>query len=41
MLEIIAMHLGRLLKVDNHTMNLTRAKFVRMCVELDLTKPLK
>lgn len=30
-----------LLKVDSHTYSSTREKFARMCVELDLTKPLE
>ncbi|XP_016206182.1 uncharacterized protein LOC107646513 [Arachis ipaensis] len=32
--------IGRMVKVDNNTANLCREKFARLCVEVDLTKPL-
>nr|XP_025702526.1 uncharacterized protein LOC112803232 [Arachis hypogaea] len=32
--------IGRTEKVDNNTANLCREKFTRLCVEVDLTKPL-
>ena len=41
MLENIGAQFGSLIKVDEHTLNLSKAKFARMCVELDLTQPLK
>lgn len=40
-LEKISTCLGRLLKVDDFTGSLARSKFARVCVELDLAKPLK
>ncbi|XP_039121436.1 uncharacterized protein LOC120258150 [Dioscorea cayenensis subsp. rotundata] len=40
-LELIGDSFGRLLKVDEHTEKLTRTKFARICVEIDLSKPLK
>ncbi|KAL4392338.1 hypothetical protein AHAS_Ahas03G0335100 [Arachis hypogaea] len=33
-------HIGKTLKVDMNTVNQSRGKFARLCVELDLTKPL-
>ncbi|CAL9031736.1 unnamed protein product [Prunus brigantina] len=33
--------LGKLLKIDAHTTSQNRGKFARLCVELDLTKPLE
>ncbi|XP_072054155.1 uncharacterized protein [Arachis hypogaea] len=32
--------IGRTVKVDNNTANLCREKFTRLCVKVDLTKPL-
>lgn len=40
-LETVASQFGKLLKVDEHTLDRTRAKFARVCVELDLSKPLQ
>ncbi|XP_039123445.1 uncharacterized protein LOC120260068 [Dioscorea cayenensis subsp. rotundata] len=39
-LETITGHLGKLLKVDELTLSLTRTKYARVCIELDLSKPL-
>ncbi|XP_039123512.1 uncharacterized protein LOC120260138 [Dioscorea cayenensis subsp. rotundata] len=39
-LETITNHLGRLLKIDELTLSLTRTKYARVCLELDLSKPL-
>lgn len=39
-LETISSHLGRLLKIDDLTLSLTRTKYARICIELDLSKPL-
>ncbi|CAL2260059.1 unnamed protein product [Prunus armeniaca] len=33
--------LGKLLKIDAHTTSQNRGKFAKLCVELDLTKPLE
>lgn len=41
MLELIDEQFGRLLKVDDHTEKLSRTKFARIYVEIDLAKPLK
>lgn len=40
-LETITSHLGRLLKIDELTTSLSRSKFARVCIEIDLFKPLK
>lgn len=40
-LETISFSLGHLLKIDDYTFSLSRSKFARICVEIDLTKPLK
>lgn len=40
-LEIIGKQFGKLLKVDDHTEKLSRMKFARICVEIDLSRPLK
>lgn len=39
-LEMVASQFGRVLKVDEHTIDRSRAKFARVCVELDLNNPL-
>ncbi|XP_039140407.1 uncharacterized protein LOC120277614 [Dioscorea cayenensis subsp. rotundata] len=39
-LETITGHLGKLLKIDELTLSLTRTKYARICLELDLSKPL-
>ena len=36
-LENIVGHTGKLLKIDDETINLSRAKYARICMELDLT----
>ncbi|XP_039135824.1 uncharacterized protein LOC120273259 [Dioscorea cayenensis subsp. rotundata] len=41
-LELVGEQFGRLLKVDDHIeKKISRAKFARICVEIDLSKPLK
>ncbi|XP_039134936.1 uncharacterized protein LOC120272238 [Dioscorea cayenensis subsp. rotundata] len=40
-LECIASQFGRVLKIDEHTLNLSRSKFARICVEIDLDLPLQ
>lgn len=40
-LETIANQLGTLIKVDDFTSSLTRSKYARLCVEIDLSKPLR
>lgn len=40
-LETIASHFGKVLKIDEHTLKLTRSKFARICVEIDLDLPLQ
>lgn len=40
-LETISNSLGCLLKIDDYTSSLSRSKFARICVEIDLTIPLK
>lgn len=35
-LEVIASHFGRVLQIDEHTLSLSRSKFARICVEIDL-----
>lgn len=39
-METITSHLGSLLKVDDLTLSLTRSKLARVCIEIDLSKPL-
>lgn len=39
-LESITGHLGNLLKIDDLTASLSRTKYARVCIELDLSKPL-
>lgn len=39
-LETITGHLGILLKIDDLTASMTRTKYARVCIELDLSKPL-
>lgn len=39
-LETITGHLGKLLKVDDLSLSLTRTKYARLCIEVDLSKPL-
>ncbi|XP_039129858.1 uncharacterized protein LOC120265977 isoform X2 [Dioscorea cayenensis subsp. rotundata] len=38
-LEMVASQFGRVLKVDEHTLDYFRAKFARVCVEDDLSQP--
>lgn len=40
-LEMISTCLGCLLKIDDYISSLSRSKFARVCVEIDLAKPLK
>ncbi|KAJ0965564.1 hypothetical protein J5N97_026702 [Dioscorea zingiberensis] len=40
-LDTLVNYFGRLVKVDATTQEMGRAKFVRVCIELDLQKPLK
>lgn len=40
-LESISSLFGRLLKIDEFTSSLSRSKYARLCVEIDITKPLK
>ncbi|XP_039113739.1 uncharacterized protein LOC120249304 [Dioscorea cayenensis subsp. rotundata] len=40
-LETISGLFGRLLKIDDFTLSLSRSKYARICVEIDLAKPLK
>lgn len=40
-LDTITSHFGRLLKIDDYTSSLSRSRFARVCVELDLSKPLE
>lgn len=39
-MEIIAQKLGKLLKIDKNTSEAKRASYARICVEIDLSKPL-
>ncbi|XP_039144885.1 uncharacterized protein LOC120282194 [Dioscorea cayenensis subsp. rotundata] len=39
-IETITSHLGNLLKIDDLTLSLTRTKYARVCIEVDLSKPL-
>ncbi|XP_039141982.1 uncharacterized protein LOC120279183 [Dioscorea cayenensis subsp. rotundata] len=39
-LEMVTAHLGNLLKIDELTASLSRSKFARVCLEIDLAKPL-
>ncbi|XP_039128993.1 uncharacterized protein LOC120265170 [Dioscorea cayenensis subsp. rotundata] len=41
LLENIASHFGKVLKIDDHTLNLSRSKYARVCVEIDLKLPLQ
>ncbi|KAM0943006.1 putative transcription factor interactor and regulator CCHC(Zn) family [Dioscorea sansibarensis] len=40
-LEMVAFQFGKVLKIDEHTLDCSRAKFARVCVELDLSQPLQ
>ncbi|XP_039115502.1 uncharacterized protein LOC120250779 [Dioscorea cayenensis subsp. rotundata] len=40
-LEMVASQFGRVLKVDDHSLDRSRAKFARVCVEVDLSQPLQ
>lgn len=40
-LETITEPIGKLLKVDEFTLSLSRARYARVCLELDLARPLK
>lgn len=39
-LETIAGQLGTLIKIDEFTSNLVRSKYARVCINIDLSKPL-
>lgn len=39
LLESLGFQLVKVLKIDNHSLNVLLAKFVRLCVEIDLSKP--
>lgn len=39
-LETVTAHLGNLLKVDSLTASLSRSRFARVCIKIDLSKPL-
>lgn len=41
LLKLIASQFGRVLKIDEHTLNLSRSKYARICVEIDLDLPLQ
>lgn len=41
MLKTIGLHFRRLLKINEHTGNLSRAKFTRIYVEINLSKLLR
>lgn len=41
MLEFFGFYFGRLLKIGEHNENQMRVKFSRICVEIDLSQPLK
>lgn len=40
-MEMVTSQFGRVLKVDNHTLDRSRAKFAHVCVDLDLNQPLQ
>jgi len=40
LLHKIGQKIGRVLKVDNTTTNVERGQYTRLCVDVDLTKPL-
>lgn len=40
-MELVASQFGRVLKVDEHTIDRSRAKFARVCDEIDLNQPLQ
>lgn len=40
-LDTISSLFGRLLKIDEFTLSLSRSKYARICVEIDFAKPLK
>lgn len=40
-IEKIGSQFGHLLMINDHTLNITREKFARMCMEIHLAKPLK
>lgn len=40
MLEHIASQFGRLIKIDDHTLNMTPVKFALLCIEINLSQPL-
>lgn len=40
-LETVASHFGKVLKVDDHTLSRSRTRFARVCIEIDLSAPLQ
>ena len=40
-LEMVASQFDKVLKIDEHILDRSRAKFARICVELDLSQPLQ
>lgn len=40
-LELVASQFGCVLKVDEHTLKCSRAKFTRVCIEINLEQPLQ
>lgn len=32
--------IGRVVKIDKHTESMSRGKYIRLCIEFDITKPL-
>lgn len=40
-LEHIKLQFDQILKIDEHTLSVSGAKFTRLCIEIDLSKPLK
>lgn len=41
LLETISSSLGRLLKIDDFISSMSRSKYARICMKIDLSKPLK
>ena len=40
-LESIIEHIGTVLKIDEHTLSLDNGKFLKVCLEIDLSRPLR
>lgn len=41
LIETMNNHLRKMLKVDDHISSLEMGKFARVCIEVDLSQPLK